>query len=96
MVVLLVLDKLRSSKGPLRRFLEERARKGPVLKRLREQFFKAATRIYDADRFYVALLDDIRNAKSFVVVISPFLNRLRVQKFVSAREVKEAWGEVLA
>ena len=85
----MVLDKFRERKGPLRKFLEERMRKGPILKKLREEFFKAATRVYDADRFHVSLLDDIKNAKSFVVVISPFLNMLRVQKFISAREVRE-------
>lgn len=85
----MVLDRFRERKGPLRKALEERMRKGPVLRRLREEFFKAVTRVYDADRFHVSLLDDIKNAKNFVVVISPFLNTLRVQKFISAREVKE-------
>jgi len=85
-----VLERFKERKGPLRKALEERMRKGPVLKKLREQFFRAVTRVYDADRFHVSLLDDIKNAKSFVVVISPFLNRLRVQKFISAREVREA------
>ena len=86
----MVLDRFRERKGPLRKVLEERMRKGPVLRRLREEFFKAVTRVYDADRFHVSLLDDIKSAKNFVVVISPFLNMLRVQKFVSAKEVREA------
>jgi len=86
----MVLDRFRERKGPLRKTLEERMRKGPVLRRLREEFFRAVTRVYDADRFHVSLLDDIKNAKNFVVVISPFLNMLRVQKFIAAKEVKEA------
>jgi len=86
----MVLDRFRERKGPLRKALEERMRKGPVLRRLREEFFRAVTRVYDADRFHISLLDDIRNAKNFVVVISPFLNMLRVQKFTSAKEIKEA------
>ena len=88
----MVLDRFKERKGPLRKVLEERMKRGPVLKRLREQLFKAVTKVYDADRFHVSLLDDIKNAKNFVVIISPFLNMLRVQKFISAKEVKEALG----
>jgi len=76
--------------GPLRRLLEERMRKGPVLKKLREQFFKAASKVYDAKRFDVSLLDDIKAAKGLVVIISPFLSRLKVEEFINAREVREA------
>ncbi len=86
----MVLDRFRERKGPLRKALEERVKKGPVLRRLREEFFRAVTRVYDADRFHVSLLDDIKNAKNFLVIISPFLNMLRVQKFILAREVREA------
>lgn len=86
----MVLKRFKEGKGPLRRILEERMRKGPILKRLREQFFKATTMVLDADRFHVNLLDDIKNAKDFVVIISPFLNKLRVQKFATSREVKDA------
>lgn len=86
----MILERFKEEKGPLRKALEERMKRGPLFKKLREQFFKAVTRVYDADRFYVSLLDDIKNAKSLVVVISPFLNRFRVQKFVSAREIKDA------
>ncbi len=86
----MVLKRFREGKGPLRRALEERMKKGPVLKKLREQFFKAATRVYDADRFHVSLLDDIKNVNNFVLIISPFLNELRVRKFISAREVGDA------
>ncbi len=88
----MVLDRFKERKGPLRKVLEERMKRGPVLKRLREQFFRAVTKVYDADRFHVSLLDDIKDAKNFVVIISPFLNMLRVQKFISAKEVKEALG----
>ena len=86
----MVLDRFKERRGSLRRVLEERLRRGPVLKRLREEFFRAVTRVYDADRFHISLLDDIRNAKGFIVIISPFLNMLRVQKFISAKEVREA------
>jgi len=65
-------------------------RKGPVLRRLREEFFKNVTRVYDADKFHVSLLDDIKSPKNFIVIIFPFLNTLRVQKFISARVVREA------
>jgi hypothetical protein len=34
----MVLGRLKERRGPLRKVLEERMRKGPVLKRLREQF----------------------------------------------------------
>jgi len=74
----MILDQFRERRGPLRRVLEERKRKGSVLKKLREQFFSAVTRVYDADRFHASLIDDIKNAKNFIVVISPFLSMLRL------------------
>ena len=45
--------------------------------------------VYDANRFHVSLLDYIRSAKGFVVIISAFLNMLRVQKFTSAKRDRE-------
>ena len=86
----MVFKHILKGEGPLRKLLEERMRKGPMLKRLREQFFRAASKVYDADRFHVSLLDDIKAAKGLVVIISPFLNKLRVEKFTNAKEVKEA------
>ncbi|RLF21476.1 MAG: hypothetical protein DRN15_11125 [Thermoprotei archaeon] len=86
------MKRILGGEGPLRKLLEERMKKGPLLKRLREQFFSAASKVYDADRFHVSLLDDIKTAKGLVVIISPFLNKLRVEKFINAKEVKEALG----
>mgnify|MGYP000114829958 CR=1 FL=1 len=86
----MVLERFKERKGPLRKILEERMRKGPLLKKLREQFFKAVTRVYDADAFYGSLRDDLKDAKNLVVIISPFLNMDKVQKFVSTKEVKDA------
>ncbi len=80
----------RKKEGLLRKILEERMKKGPILKRLREQFFRAASKVYDADRFHVSLLDDINDAEELVVIISPFLNRLRVEKFIGTKEVVSA------
>jgi len=85
----MILDRFRGE-GPLRRILEERMKKGPALKKLREQFFKAATKVFDADQFYVSLRDDLGKAKSYVVIISPFLHMDKVQKFVSTKEVRDA------
>ncbi len=78
------------SESLFRRFLEERLRKGPILKKLKETFFRAATKVLNVDRFYTSLLDDIRSAKNLIVIISPFLNRFRVEWFINAKEVKEA------
>jgi len=86
----LILKRFKEGKGPLRKVLEERLRKGPLLKKLREQFFKAVTKVYDADKFYDSLRDDLKEAKNFVIIISPFLYMDKVQKFVSTKEVKDA------
>jgi len=48
----------------LRHLIEERMKKGPLLKKLREQFFKAATRVLDAEHFDVAFFDDLKSAKA--------------------------------
>lgn len=85
----MILDRFKSE-GPLRRILEDRAKKGPVLKKLREQFFKATTKVFDADKFYDSLREDLGKAKSYVVIISPFLHMDKVQKFISTKEVKDA------
>ena len=73
-----------------RHFIEERMRKGPILKKLRDQFFKAASRVLDTQRFDISLLDDIKSAKGLVVIISPFLSKVKVERFVNCREVQEA------
>ena len=86
----MVLDRFRERKGPLKKALEERMKKGPFLKKLREQFFKAVTKVYDADTFYDSLRGDLKEAKNLVVIISPFLNIDKVRKFVSTKEVKDA------
>lgn len=85
----MVFKRFLTGEGPLRKLLDERMRKGPILKRLREQFFRAASKVYDAKRFDVSLLDDIKAAKGLVVIISPFLSKLKVEEFINAREVKE-------
>ena len=86
----MVFKRILTGEGPLRKLLEERMKKGPILRKLREQFFRAASKVYDAKRFDVSLLDDIKAAKALVVIISPFLNKLKVEGFTYAKEVKEA------
>lgn len=83
------MKRFKEGRGPFRRILEERMRRGPILRRLREQFFKATTKVYDADTFYETLRRDLKEAKEFVVIISPFLNIKRVHKFVTTPEVRE-------
>ena len=46
--------------GPLRRLLRERMQRGPILKKLREEFFKASTRIIGSEEFDGVLSEDIR------------------------------------
>jgi len=86
----MAFDRLLKGEGPLRKFLEERMKRGPVLKKLRDQFFRSATKICDVTRFNANLLDDIKVAKGLVAIISPFLNRSRVEWFINTREVKDA------
>jgi len=73
-----------------RKIIEERMRKGPILRRLREQFFKVSSKVLSPVEFEASLLEDLRKAKSLVVIISPFLNKLQVSKFLSLREIDEA------
>jgi len=73
-----------------RDFLKRRLEGGPILKRLREEFFKAATQLLDADEFLVALRKDLENMKDYALVVSPFLNKFAVEKFCNLREVGEA------
>ena len=89
----MVFKRFLTGEGPLRKLFEERMRKGPVLKKLREQFFKAVSKVYDAKRFDVSLLDDIKASKGLVVIISPFLSKLKVEGFINSREVEEALGK---
>ena len=70
--------------------IRKRLEKGPILKRLREEFFKAATQILDPDQFLVELRKDLKNMASHAIVISPFLNRAAVEKFCSLEEVRRA------
>ena len=76
--------------GPIRRLVRERAGKGPVLRKLREEFFRASTRIVDVAKFDGALSEDIANAKAVVVIFSPFLRQDRVRLFLSLKDVKDA------
>ncbi len=89
----MVFKRFLAGEGPLRKLFEERMRKGPILKKLREQFFKAVSKVYDAKRFDVSLLDDIKASMGLVVIISPFLSNLKVEEFINSREVKEALGK---
>lgn len=73
-----------------KRIIEERVRKGPILRRLREQFFRASTKILDPVDFESFLKNDIRSARSSVIIISPFLTKPQVSKFLTFREIKEA------
>lgn len=76
--------------GPFRRLLRERIEKGPILKRLRDEFFKASSKFLDVARFDGALFDDIANAKGAVVIFSPFLKEDRVKLFLSHKSVQDA------
>lgn len=76
--------------GPLRRLLRERMEKGPVLKRLREEFFQASTEILEPENFDGTLSRDIASAKAAVLIFSPFLKLDRVKLFLSMRSVQEA------
>ena len=67
--------------GISRKILERRLKKGPVLKRLREQVFKASTRILDPDQMEVEFRNDLKKAELLAVIISPFLKKSRVKKF---------------
>ncbi|MDK2870429.1 MAG: hypothetical protein PWP39_1664 [Pyrococcus sp.] len=74
---------------PFKKIVEDRMRRGPILKRLREQFFKASTKILDAVDFEGALKGDLKNAKKLVVIASPFLSKQKVSRFLSFKEVGE-------
>ena len=76
-----------------RDILRRRLERGPVLKRLREEFFKAATEILDPDEFLLALRRDIEKLNNYVLIISPFLNKTTVEKFCNLREVDKALRE---
>jgi len=73
-----------------RRFLEERLRKGPLLKKLRDEVFKASTRIIDVAALDGVLQEDIKNSKSHVVIFSPFLSISRVKLFLSMKTLIDA------
>ncbi len=76
--------------GPLRRLLRERVQKGPLLKKLRDEIFKAATEILDSSSFDSRLLEDINNAKAIVLIFSPFLKLNKVELFLSSSMVSSA------
>jgi len=78
-----------SREGPFRKLLRERMEKGPVLKKLRDQFFKAGTKIVDAFNFDNEVMNDIINAKALVVIVSPFLRLEKVKKFTNYDKFKE-------
>jgi len=73
-----------------KRFLEERMRRGPILRRLRDRFFRASTMILDPDQTWVQLRKDFEKSEFIVLMISPFLSRQMVKKFLDFSEVKSA------
>ena len=73
-----------------RDILRRRLEKGPILKRLREEFFKAVTQIFDPDEFLVVFRKDLENMNYYVLIISPFLNRVAVEKFCNLKEVNDS------
>ena len=77
-----------SNEGPIRRFFHERMKNGPILRKLREKFFKAGTEIIDALNFDSKLINDISNAKALVVIISPLLHLAKVKKFIDYDKFK--------
>lgn len=74
--------------------LRRRLEKGPILKKLREEFFKATTQIFDPDEFLVAFRRDLENMNYYALIISPFLNRAAVEKFCNLKEVSDALKKV--
>jgi len=76
------------------KFLAERSEKGPILRKLREQMFKAATQLLDADNFFSRLREDIKNANAYVAIVSPFLRRGAVKRFLSYDEVQKQLNNV--
>lgn len=76
--------------GLLRKLLQERMEKGPVLRKLREEFFKASSKIVDVTGFDGTLSEDVAKAKAAVVIFSPFLKLDRVKLFLSIKSVKDA------
>uniref|UniRef100_A0A7C5UU46 PLD phosphodiesterase domain-containing protein n=1 Tax=Ignisphaera aggregans TaxID=334771 RepID=A0A7C5UU46_9CREN len=73
-----------------RKILEDRLRKGPILKRLRNEVFKASTRIVDVATLDGSLQEDIKNSSSHIVIFSPFLTINRVKLFLSMKTIIDA------
>jgi hypothetical protein len=69
-----------------RDIIKKRLEKGPILKKLREEFFKATTQILDPDEFILALRKDLENLNDYALIISPFLNIIAVEKFCNLKE----------
>ena len=57
-------------------------RRGPILRRLRDRFFKASTMILDPDQTWVQLRKDFEKSEIIVLIISPFLSKQMVKKFL--------------
>jgi len=71
-------------------FLRRRVEKGAVLRKLKEQVFKATTEILDPDRFYARLKEDLANAKYEVIIYSPFTFAKRVEWLIATKELQDA------
>jgi hypothetical protein len=75
----------------LRRFLEERLKKGPILKELKEMIFEATTELLDSEKFIERLREDLeRNMNYYALIISPFLKKDTVYNFCNFRETRNA------
>jgi hypothetical protein len=61
-----------------------------MLRRLREEFFKVATQIFDPGEFLIAFSKDLENMNYYALIISPFLNRTAIEKFCNLKEVSDA------
>ncbi len=73
-----------------KKIIEDRFKKGPILKRLKEQVFKATTKFLDSKHFDASLSEDINNSQEYVLIFSPYLTYTRVKNFLSWREVKQS------
>lgn len=73
-----------------KRILRERVERGPILRRLREEFFRAASKFVDAAHIDGFLADDIEGSKSVILIFSPFLRLQKVQLFLSMKQLRDA------
>ena len=75
-------------------FLAKRVERRKVLKELRDALFRESTEIFDYERFIARLREDILKARYYVLVISPYLKKSVIKKFLSYREVRDSRDRV--